>query len=467
MHKMAYKTVEGAQAMSENMYLLLMANGNLQPLVEKFHEHEGFYTGIGYAFPFKSEAFLKQIVAELPNAKIMKMPMGDKQTFHSLRQTFKAAYFREKCVEIERQLFSAKELVDIEEVSENCVQNLSIPEKKKNHLLGLIQEKERLKKAIAWAEGMEKVFLEQKSSIDIEFISEKKVNFFLEEAKEMPRLINYLDGTREKPLIRKGIVGMLVGAGGVGKTHALAQLAVSIITGIDWLEKYPVECVGHVFLGLGENAEDDIHRLLRKVVYSFSHKEMDLLEKNPFQAASQRFAISSFTGIDATFIHQEKPTPFYETFLTTLKSKEPDEGWSCIILDPISRFLGANAETDNAAATRFISLLERISLELKGHPTILFGHHMNKSGLSSRSTDQGAARGSSAITDGVRWQANLERLQTEENQEEESNTITLRYVKSNFTRVLPPQKLYKDEMGCLHAIDTQVLASMKPLKGKK
>ena len=107
-------------------------------------------------------------------------------------------------------------------------------------------------------------------------------------------------------------------------------------------------------------------------------------------------------------------------------------------------------------------------LELKGQPTVLFGHHMNKSGFSSRSTDQAAARGSSAITDGVRWQANLERPQNEiEKTEEESNTITLRCVKSNFTKVLPPQKLYKDQTGCLHAFDNPILASMKAIKGKK
>lgn len=46
----------------ENEYLLLMAKGNLQPLAEKFHELEGFYTGIGYAFPFKNEELLRQIM---------------------------------------------------------------------------------------------------------------------------------------------------------------------------------------------------------------------------------------------------------------------------------------------------------------------------------------------------------------------------------------------------------------------
>lgn len=455
--------------MLENAYLLLMAKGNLHPLVEKFHEHDGFYTGIGYGFPLKSEHFLREIVAAFPDAKILKMPMTPEQTFHSLRQTFKAAYFRERLVDVEKQILSSKEIKNVEEISETAIHNLTLPEKIKNRLLELVQEKQRLEKAILWAEGMEKLLSGPKSPISIEFLSEKKVNFFLDEAAEMPRLINYLDGERSKPFIRKGIVGMLVGAGGVGKTHALAQLAISLTTGIDWLGKYPVEKIGHVFLGLGENTEEDIHRLLRKVVRGFCHKQSDLFDKTPFQEASKRLAISSFTGMDATFIHQEKQTAFYETFLNGLKSKQPDEGWSCVILDPISRFLGSDAETDNAAATRFISLLERISLELKGNPTILFGHHMNKSGLSSRNTDQGAARGSSAITDGVRWQANLERLQSEaENvEEQEASTITLRCVKSNFTKVLPPQKLYKDEMGCLYALDNQVLASVKTWKGKK
>ena len=47
---------------------------------------------------------------------------------------------------------------------------------------------------------------------------------------------------------------MLVGAGGAGKTHALAQLAISIATGTNWLGKFPIEQPGFVFMGLGENA---------------------------------------------------------------------------------------------------------------------------------------------------------------------------------------------------------------------
>ena len=326
--------------MSENGYLLLMAKGNLQPLAEKFQEFEGFYTGIGYAFPSKSETFLRQILSSLPDARIIKIPMGNQQTFQSLRHTFKAAYFRERLLEIERQIASVREIQQMQELSEESIKALCLPEQMENSLLELLQEKQRLEKAIIWAQGIEKALTETKSPDFIQFICEKKTNFLLEDSREMPRLVNYQEGTHIKPFIRKGIVGMLVGSGGVGKTHALTQLALSLTTGAAWLGKYPVEQLGHVFLGLGENAEEDIHRLLRKVVQSFSHKEQDFLNRAPFVEASRRLAITSFTGMDATFIHQERPTPFYDQFLEALKSKEPKEGWACIILDPISRFLG-------------------------------------------------------------------------------------------------------------------------------
>ena len=157
----------------------------------------------------------------------------------------------------------------------------------------------------------------------------------------------------------------------------------------------------------------------------------------------------AFSGINAAFIHQGQPTPFFKALLASLKASEPPEGWSCIILDPISRFIGMDAETDNAAATQFIALLEKMSIDLKGNPTIIFGHHMNKGGVSGLSTDQAAARGSSAITDGVRWQVNLEKNKPDDLNPDASKEVIFRHVKSNFTAILPMHILKKDEMGCL------------------
>ncbi|MGL5263352.1 MAG: AAA family ATPase [Candidatus Rhabdochlamydia sp.] len=442
--------------MTPNSYLILLTQGkNLRPLQDKFYEMGGFYNGIGYVFPMQKEQILKQIIQHLPDIKIRKMDLETGHTFDSIRQTHNASYFRDKLLALETKILSILHTHQIEELSESSMEGLALSPEQKAVFLDLLQEKDKLKKALQWAEGMEKTLCQTKQkTFQIKFIHEHKINFLLEETKEMPQLINYLEGASCKSFIRKGIVAMLVGSGGVGKTHALAQLAISIATGIPWLGKYPVESVGHVFMGMGENSEEDIHRLLRKTVKKLFPQET--IFKNPLLEASKRLAVASFNGADSSFIYKGQPTQSYELLLQELKEKEPREGWSCIILDPISRFLGADAETDNASATRFIALLEKMTLELKGHPTVLFGHHMNKSAGTARNTDQAAARGSSALTDGVRWQANLEKVRKNlgnDEEEYELDQVILRGVKSNFTAILPPQRLKKDENGILFAQD--------------
>lgn len=446
--------------MTSQHYFLLIAKGNLRPLRERFYALGGFYTGLGYAFPATQENPIRQIVDALPEAKIVKMPLGQGQSFESTKQSYKTALYQEKLDSLETTIKTHAYPHIFDEVSEDSVKSSTLTDSKKNLILELLQEKESLSKALEWARGIEKALSASTPSFQpIQFIDEREVNFFLDEAPETPRLINYMDGDIPRPFIRKGIVGMLVGAGGVGKTHALAQLAMTITTGGSWLGKFPVEKPGYVFMALGENADEDIHRLLRKISKALfkNNNQAAFFEPDPLLAASKRLAVMSVTGSDATCVHDNHPTPFFHSLLNQLKAKEPEEGWSCIILDPISRFLGADAETDNAAATRFISLLEKLTLELKGNPTVLFGHHMNKSGVGSKNTDQAAARGSSAITDGVRWQANLERAKKENEEENESslerNQALLRVVKSNFTAILPEIKLVKDETGCLHVLE--------------
>lgn len=444
--------------MIPNSYLILLTQGkNLRPLQEKFYEMGGFYNGIGYVFPSQKEQMLKQIIQHLPDIKIRKMDLEIGHTFDSIRQTHNASYFRDKLLALDTKILSIIHTHQIEELSESSIEGLDLMPEQKIAFLDLLQEKEKLKKALQWAEGMEKTLVQtKKTNFQINFIHERQINFLLEETAEMPRLINYLEGPHLKPFIRKGIVAMLVGSGGVGKTHALAQLAISIATGIPWFGKYPVESTGHVFMGMGENSEEDIHRLLRKIVKKLFLQQETFFKENPLVEASKRLAVASFNGADSSFIYKGQPTQPYEILLQELKEKEPKEGWSCIILDPISRFLGADAETDNASATRFIALLERLTLELKGHPTVLFGHHMNKNAGTARNTDQAAARGSSAITDGVRWQANLERVRKNTGNDEEEyelDQVVLRGVKSNFTAILPPQRLRKDENGVLFAQD--------------
>lgn len=444
--------------MTVQSYLILLPQGkSLRPLQDKFYEIGGFYNGIGYVFPLRKEQILKQIIKHLPDIKIRRIDLERGHTFDSIRQAHNASYFRDKLFALDNKILSITHTCQLDDLSEDSLENSQLPPERKELLLEYIQEREKLKRALEWAEGMEKTLFSQESaSFQLKFIDEKTVNFLLKEAPKMPRLINYMQGSYPKTFIRKGIVGMLVGSGGVGKTHALVQLALSITTGIPWLGKYPIEKVGYVFMGMGENSEEDVHRLLRKIVKGLFGEQTSFFDKDLLLEASKRLAMASFSGINSSFIYKGKPTQFYELLSHELKEKEPKEGWSCIILDPISRFLGADAETDNAAATQFISFLERLILEFRGQPTILFGHHMSKNAQAARNTDQGAARGSSAITDGVRWQANLEKVRktlSSEEDEYELDQIILRCVKSNFTAILPSLRLKKSEDGILFAQD--------------
>lgn len=75
-----------------------------------------------------------------------------------------------------------------------------------------------------------------------------------------------------------------------------------------------------------------------------------------------------------------------------------------IVIDPMSRFYGGD-ENNSADATRFIEACEVLAKETGA--TVLIVHHVNKASIGTSEASQAAVRGSSAFTDGVRWQMNL------------------------------------------------------------
>ena len=286
-----------------------------------------------------------------------------------------------------------------------------------------------------------------KEKFPIRFLSAWQDNFLLSPPSKKPMLLDYInDQGVTQGFLPKGIVAMLVGAGGVGKTHLLSQLALSIATGQKWLNRFRPTGIsgtpgkGYVFLGLGENQYDDIHRVLYKASKHLRKSHQDAL-----QEASKRIASFSFCGQQSSFLTQGKPSHYFRELKKRLQDLAPPEGWSIIILDPVSRLLGVEAETDNAAATQFIALLEELAMDLPGNPTILFAHHMNKSSAKESKTDQTAARGSSALTDGVRWQLNFSRSESQAGEE----IGLLKLTKSNFTANHSEIKVKKDEEGIL------------------
>lgn len=232
---------------------------------------------------------------------------------------------------------------------------------------------------------------------------------------ERPTLLHLPENQGKGCLLALGKVALLVAPGGAGKSQALADLAVAVASGGEWLQTYPVHAPGRVLLAYGEEDLDEAQRRLHGVAKSAgllpddhghwadqdAPERLELLRRN--------LTLLPLYGCRVP-LQDEEAAEGISAFGRDLMAKLEGAGpWAAVILDPGSRFMGADAETDNKAATHFIEILEQMT-QIQGGPAVVLAHHANKSTLSSGYTDQGAARGSSALVDGGRWCANLESI---------------------------------------------------------
>lgn len=235
-----------------------------------------------------------------------------------------------------------------------------------------------------------------------------------------------------------GKVGMLVAEGGAGKTIALVQLALAVASHepTPWLGCYDVPNQGRALLVLGEEDADEVHRRLYN-----ARRSMGAPVPEPGAIVALPLA-----GVPCAMVESDQHrNPIDAPFLVWLRGYLQDHGpFALVIVDPLSRFGGVDAETDNAAATRFVQALESIAVETGA--TVIVAHHTNKLARGAGSkVDGSSARGSSAFYDGVRWAAGMtvERLETPEGTTAE--LVTLANTKSNYSRKGDPVTLERDE----------------------
>lgn len=225
------------------------------------------------------------------------------------------------------------------------------------------------------------------------------------------------DGKGVLPL---GKVGAFIAAGGAGKTMALTQLALAVATGTKWLDEFDVETPGAVLLALAEEDAEEMRRRLFNAAALTLHKngagyarkddEVRALTATALQRivclplAGQRVALVEGAGGSIT------ESPMLADMQARLDAmKDADGGpveWRLIILDPLSRWSGADTEKDNASATRFVEAVESLAMKTAGRPTVLIAHHTGKNSRGA-ANDENAARGVTALTDGVRWVASM------------------------------------------------------------
>jgi len=194
-----------------------------------------------------------------------------------------------------------------------------------------------------------------------------------------------------------GKTAMLAGAGGSAKTTTVCSLAMSVATGRAWLGEFEVAEPGHVLLVLGEEDADEIKRRMRGVSQCLELSEEERTH------AYERIHVLPAYGTDVRLSDDlGNPMAIVDCLESYLALNEIQ--WRLIVLDPASRFMNAAAELDAAAATRYVELLECLT-RAPGGPGVLTTHHVSKGSMRSAEKDQGAPRGSSALVDGVRWMA--------------------------------------------------------------
>jgi hypothetical protein len=240
-----------------------------------------------------------------------------------------------------------------------------------------------------------------------------------------------------------GRVGLFVGAGGVGKTLALAQLATSIATGAPWLGTFEIAAAGRVYLVLAEEDHDEVQRRLYEVGRALPGA----------RPPDGSIVVSAFTGESCSMLERDRSGNLAATaFLPWLRQKArsiPD--LRLVVLDPFSRFAGPDAEKDNACATRSVEALEGLAVVTGA--TVLAGHHTGqaaRSGATSGSPDARAtaARGVTGLTDAVRWVSTLQAREIEglpaDVGRRLSEVVTFDWAKSNYSVRWAPVELRRD-----------------------
>lgn len=201
-----------------------------------------------------------------------------------------------------------------------------------------------------------------------------------------------------KGALPAGKVALLISEGGIGKTMVLILLALVHAAGGEWLGTYSLPTTGRTLLVLGEEDAEEVHR---RVYNAAQATRARAPEPGAIVALPLSGLPSPMVEIDPQGNAADGP------FLVWLRAYIAANGpFELVLIDPLSRFAGAEAETDNAAATRFVQALESIATGTGA--TVIVAHHTNKAGRGAGASISGAsARGSSAFVDGVRWVASL------------------------------------------------------------
>jgi hypothetical protein len=226
-----------------------------------------------------------------------------------------------------------------------------------------------------------------------------------------------------------GILGLIAAQGGVGKSRLIIQLAFCLALGRRFLDTWDIGEPGASLLLFAEDDRNELHRRFGKLAQAtnLSQDEMELFD--------ERVHVASVVDQDNYITNKNADGDVQETDyperIVRLAKEIPD--LKLIVIDPLSCFRGGD-ENDAIDTTRFVVSMRRLVKETDA--TILMVHHTNKNSARNGDFSQHSARGSSALTDGVRFQAGL--FPKEQDQSKETKGLNFapnrRYAKFAVTK---------------------------------
>jgi len=239
-------------------------------------------------------------------------------------------------------------------------------------------------------------------------------------------------------LLLRGKAGQLVSAGGTGKTVALIQLAVACIVGRPWLDHFqPDDCKGRILLALAEEDEDEVHRRMHDACRAMrlSAAELRLVEDQCTTLALSGEAAALLSNVKGSFAETREMRDLRQR----LHDEAGEDGWAGLMLDPLARWGGINTDVDASAGTRSVQAFESLT-RVPGNPAVLVAQHSSKLARRTGAVD---SRGSTALTDGFRWEGSLLA---------KDGFVYFKQEKSNYSRPMEGQgiPLRRGEGGILH-----------------
>ena len=216
------------------------------------------------------------------------------------------------------------------------------------------------------------------------------------------------------PGLLEGTVGAVVAPGGVGKTMLLLQLGMAVATAHQLcgglFADAPKNCAMDttpgkvVFVAAEESADLLSHRLHAVSSYMLTEvtPKPNMFEKTDFlENLIGNFGVHALLGQPRALLIDDEyePSPEFEQLVAACK------GARLVLIDPLRQFHRGD-ENDSWNMTAVVQTLQ--TLAARTGAAVIVAHHTNRASTNTGTGDSaGAARGSTALTDGVRWQLNL------------------------------------------------------------